>query len=341
FVLADRNLDRRFEVQKIFAGDHWFARDNILKLEPAKPEEPHYSGRLVLNPDFVELFTLGYISSPNFSATFPAQEIHTHLEWSDLVLNENILKQIEEIKNWLVFNKTLANDWKMKDKLIPGFRALFYGPPGTGKTLTATLLGKFTGLKVFRVDLSTVVSKYIGETEKNLADLFRKAEQYNWILFFDEADSLFARRTNIKDSHDMYANQQVSYLLQRSATCKCLVICATNYKANIDQAFSRRFNTCIPFLLPNEEERIRIWRSAFPAGIRFENDVDLPALIGRFEISGGNIINAVQYACLKSLARGNDKVIYIQDTLDGIEKEIAKEGKVYNSQVAVEILSSN
>src|SRR6185436_18277436 len=132
----------------------------------------------------------------------------------DLVLHPNTFKHIREIENWLLYNDTLWQ-WGIGKKLKPGYRALFHGPPGTGKTLTATLLGKYTGRPVFRIDLSRVVSKYIGETEKNLASLFDKAEHKDWILFFDEADALFGKRTEIRDAHDKYANQEVSYLLQR------------------------------------------------------------------------------------------------------------------------------
>ena len=129
----------------------------------------------------------------------------------------------------------------MRKRVKPGYRALFHGPPGTGKTLTATLLGKHTGRPVFRIDLSRVVSKYIGETEKNLSRLFDKAEHKDWILFFDEADALFGKRTEIRDAHDKYANQEVAYLLQRIESYAGLVILATNQRGNIDEAFLRRF----------------------------------------------------------------------------------------------------
>ena len=135
----------------------------------------------------------------------------------------------------------------MKKVLKPGFKALFHGLPGTGKTLTAMLIGKKTGLDIYRVDLSQMVSKYIGETEKNLAKVFDKAEHKNWILFFDEGDALFGKRTNTKDAHDRYANQQVSYLLQRIEEYDGLVILATNLKNNIDDAFLRRFQSIIHF----------------------------------------------------------------------------------------------
>ncbi len=330
FLMAGDDLDRRFEVQRIFTADHWFAKENILHLEPAHEGEPYWSGRLLLNPEFIELFTLGHVSSPPFSAAFPAQEIHTELEWDDLVLGPGVLEQIDEIKRWIEHNDTLLDDWGMRGKIRPGYRALFYGPPGTGKTLTATLLGKYTGSKVFRIDLSTVVSKYIGETEKNLANLFDRARHKRWILFFDEADALFGKRTDVKDAHDRYANQEVSYLLQRVEEFDGLVILASNFKANLDEAFVRRFNAIVPFPFPTESERVAIWRKSLPAGIPFEAGVDLPALLGRFELAGGSIVNGVQHACLAAIAHGSE-VIRLDDALKGIRREVEKEGKVFKN----------
>jgi SpoVK/Ycf46/Vps4 family AAA+-type ATPase len=220
--------------------------------------------------------------------------------------------------------------WGMRGKIKPGYRALFYGPPGTGKTLTATLLGKYTGRKVFCVDLSTVVSKYIGETEKNLANLFDKARSKQWILFFDEADALFGKRTNVKDAHDRYANQEVSYLLQRVEEFDGLVILASNFKANMDEAFLRRFNAIIRFPFPDEAERVAIWRTSLPAQAQFEDGLDLPALLGKFELAGGGIINVVQHACLATIARGS-ATLRLSDMLKGIQREMEKQGKVFRN----------
>ncbi len=330
FLLAGDDLERRFEVQRVFTADHWFARDNILHLEPSREGEPYWSGRLLLDSEYIELFTLGHASTPRFSATFPAQEITTALEWDDLVLSPDVLEQIEEMKHWIEHSQALMDAWGMRSKLRPGYRALFFGPPGTGKTLTTTLLGKYTGRKVFRIDLSTVVSKYIGETEKNLANLFDKARHKKWILLFDEADALFGKRTDVKDAHDRYANQEVSYLLQRVEEFDGLVILASNFKANMDEAFLRRFNAIVRFPFPGEAERVAIWRKSLPPGIPFEDGLDLPALLGRFELAGGNIINVVQHACIEAIARGSD-VIRLDDALKGIRREVEKEGKVFKN----------
>src|SRR5690606_39095369 len=143
---------------------------------------------------------------------FPAMRVSTQMEWADLVIKPKTAQQINDIQIWLNHNKAFLQDWEMGKRTKPGFRALFYGPSGTGKTLTATLLGKQFGKDVFRIDLSQVVSKYIGETEKNLEKVFKKAEHKDWILFFDEADALFGKRSNVQNAHDKYANQEVSYL---------------------------------------------------------------------------------------------------------------------------------
>jgi AAA+ superfamily predicted ATPase len=329
FILAGYDLDRRFDVQRLLTADHWFARDGILHVEPAKEGEPYWSGRLVLNPEFIELFTLGSVATPAFSSSFPAREITTELEWDDLILADRVKEQ----RHWIEHHDTLLTKWRMQRKLKPGYRVLFYGPPGTGKTLTATLLGKYTDRPVFRVDLSTVVSKYIGETEKNLANLFDRARNKDWILFFDEADALFGKRTGVKDAHDRYANQEVSYLLQRVEEFPGLVILASNFKANIDDAFMRRFNAIVRFPFPEEKERVAIWRVSMPDDVRFEDDVDLPALLAKFELAGGNIINVVQHACLEAIARGSE-TIHLDDALKGIQREVEKEGKVFENVLA-------
>ena len=174
--------------------------------------------------------------------------VTTDHSWDDLVLPEDIVKQVEQIKAWLR-QSSLINREGAEKKLTQGYRSLFYGPPGSGKTLTAALIGKEFNKPVYKIDLANLVSKYIGETEKNLEIIFDRAEGKEWILFFDEADALFGERTGVKDAHDRYSNQEVSYLLQRIEDYNGLVILATNMKNNIDEAFIRRFNLVIRFPL--------------------------------------------------------------------------------------------
>lgn len=330
FLLGAEDLQTRFYMQNVFSADHFFAKNKILWLEDVPTGEPAMSGRIILSTDYLELLTTGKTHRPHFNAGFPAKFIQTKLGWDDLVLNEEVKQQIRELEGWLQYQHVLMNDWNMKNRLTKGYRVLFHGPPGTGKTLTATLLGKYTNREVYRIDLSMVVSKYIGETEKNLENLFAKAEAKQWILFFDEADALFGKRTNVRDAHDKYANQEVSYLLQRVEDFDGLVILATNMKNNIDDAFIRRFNAIVKFSMPDDSERAEIWRKCFPSNIRFEEDKDIPQLVKRYELSGGNITNIVQYACLKAIEKKGE-TIYLQDVLSGIKREMHKEGKPFSN----------
>lgn len=327
FIIAGDDLEKRIEVQRVLGSEHWFAKRHILWLKSVGEGEPAMSGRLILNPEVVEELTFGTVSKPQFSIEFPAEYIETAMEWSDLVLPSGTLQQIREIDNWITHNDTLLNEWGMKKKIKPGYRALFYGPPGTGKTLTASLLGKQTGKEVFRIDLSRVVSKYIGETEKNLSRLFEKAENKNWILFFDEADALFGKRTEIHDAHDKYANQEVAYLLQRIENYNGLVILASNRRSNIDEAFARRLQVIIQFTMPKADERHKIWMKTLPPQMTFDADIDWQKIAARFELSGAGILNVVHYCAVESLANPHEPLntIWLENA---IMREFIKEGKV-------------
>ncbi|MBD2766360.1 ATP-binding protein [Hymenobacter sp. BT664] len=326
FVLAGNDLEKRLEVQQLLGSEHWFAQKHLLWLEPVREGEPRLSARLILDPEVVEQLTTGTVGKPRFSTDFPAEHIETDMEWADLVLHPGTLHHIHEIEHWIAHSNTLRMDWGMKKRIKAGYRALFYGPPGTGKTLTATLLGKHTGKEVFRIDLSRVVSKYIGETEKNLSRLFDKAENKNWILFFDEADALFGKRTGIRDAHDKYANQEVAYLLQRIEGYNGVVILASNQRANIDEAFTRRFQSIIHFPLPRPEERREIWQKAFPPQLTIADDVDWQQVAARYELTGAGILNVAHYCAIELLA-DDSRELTLQRVESGIHREFIKEGK--------------
>jgi len=330
FLLAGDDIQKRLSLQELFGAEHFFAKSRILWLEDTPAGEPVMSGKIIMAPEYVELFTTGKATRPHFNTNFPAKLVETQLQWNDLVLSDEVMQQIKELEQWLNHNSVLMRDWGMGSRFKKGYRVLFHGPPGTGKTLTSSLLGKYTGRDVYKIDLSMVVSKYIGETEKNLENLFAKAEAKNWILFFDEADALFGKRTGVRDAHDKYANQEVSYLLQRIEDFDGLVILATNMKSNIDDAFIRRFNAIIRFPLPSESDRAAIWKISFPQHTIFNNNIDVPETVKKYELTGGNINNIVQYTCLKSLARQTNE-IFLDDVLNGIKREMHKEGKPFNS----------
>jgi hypothetical protein len=326
FLLAGNDLNRRFSYHYLFDAEHVFAEHGIVNLEKFPSGEPHLSGVLTVNREIIDLVTTGKISRPSFGADFPAKRIVTEMDWDDLVLDPVTMEDVLEIKAWLAHGDTLLYELGLGKKLKPGYRSLFYGPPGAGKTLTASLLGKSFERDVYRIDLSAVISKYIGETEKNLEKIFQKAELRDWILFFDEADALFGKRTKISSSHDRFANQEVSYLLQRVEDYPGVVILASNMRANLDDAFVRRFQSIIHFPMPDARERLQLWRSAFSEKTDLAEKIDLKEIAGRFELSGGSIMNVVRYATLRSLERG-ERTITNADLQEGIRKEFQKEGK--------------
>jgi hypothetical protein len=326
FLLAGNDLSYRFRVYRLFEPDHIFSAHNIINLEQGPGGEPFYSSSILISEEYVDFFTTGNIRKPTFSMEFPARRLTTKMEWSDLVVDEFTAQQLDELRVWLKHGRTLYEEWGMDKKLKPGYKALFHGPPGTGKTLTAALLGKLYNLDVYRIDLSMVISKYIGETEKNLEKVFRKAENKNWILFFDEADALFGKRTGISDAHDKYANQEIAYLLQRLEDYPGLVILASNMRNNVDEAFTRRLQSIIYFQKPQPRERLRLWNGAFSNACQPPSGSDMERIAQQYELSGGSIINIVQFASLLALNR-NDNVVTVDDLLQGIRKEFKKEGK--------------
>jgi hypothetical protein len=326
FLLKGVDTSARLELmQNLFSPDNILMKNRVLTLEEPKDGEPEMSGRLSLSKDFLELCLFGRVWHPRFSPTFPAQLITTNMAWTDLVVSNATRQELDVLQSWLMYHDRLWADPTLQVRLKKGFRALFYGPPGTGKTLAATMLGNRFGKPVYRVDLSQVVSKYIGETEKNLSALFDKAENKGWILFFDEADALFGKRTSVNSSNDRYANQDVSFLLQRVEDYNGLVILASNFKNNLDNAFMRRFQAVIHFPIPDVTDRLRLWQQTLPISIALADDVNLQDLAQRFEITGASILNVVHIATLRALAE--NQPISKAILLDEIRKEYAKEGK--------------
>jgi hypothetical protein len=324
FLAAGDDIQARARVRRLFDEGHPFARKTILSLEHDAPGEPFFSGALMLSSEALALLTTGEQHKPDFSTSFPAKLLTTRLDWDDLVLSPEVMAEIQTLLGWIRHSQTILETWGLARAITPGYRSLFFGPPGTGKTLTATLLGKAVQADVYRIDLSMVVSKYIGETEKNLARVFDQAAHRNWILFFDEADALFGKRTSTSSSNDRYANQEVSYLLQRVEAHPGNVILATNLKGNIDEAFARRFQSLINFPMPDAEQRQSLWRGMLRE--RLAGDVDLKALAQKYELSGGAISNVVRFGAISALRQGRDQ-IQSADLVQGVIKELRKEGR--------------
>jgi DNA polymerase III delta prime subunit len=326
FLSTALNPEWQIEVLSFFNNDHIFHKEQLLNLESTENYLPKFNGVLSINHRWLHYFITGEKPKLEHSITFPAQKITTNLEWDDMVLNPTIMDQVTELKTWILHKDTLLDDWGLSKHLKPGYRALFYGPPGTGKTLTVSLLGKNLGLDVYRVDLSMIVSKYIGETEKNLSRIFDTAAHQNWILFFDEADALFGKRTEANSSNDRHANQQTAYLLQRIEDFPGFIILASNLKANMDQAFSRRFQAMINFKMPTKEERLKLWGKAFSGACTLSPEIDLNTIAEHYELAGGAIINVLRYCALAAVQRG-DTVVNKQELLIGIRRELKKENK--------------
>lgn len=311
FIIAGEDVEKRKSVVSMFQKDHWFYGRNILRLEGANEGEPFLSGQLRVSEEFLSRVMLDKEYKPDYNIGFPAKRITTALEWEDMVVDYQVASELDEICTWIESGKIIMDDWGLSRFLKAGYRSLFYGPPGTGKTLAATLLGKRNGMDVYRVDLSMIVSKYIGETEKNLARVFDLAENRNWILFFDEADALFGKRTSTNTSNDRHANQEVAYLLQRIEDFPGIIILATNLRSNIDEAFSRRFQSVIYFPMPTEELRAELWRKMLPSDWLDWLDNDAEEVINmaaRTELSGGSIANVVRRCALYIVRSGTGQL---------------------------------
>lgn len=326
FVLAGDDLRRRFEVLQLLDDQHPIIKRGLIKLDHQTRGEPFLNAAIGIGSETLQRCTHGQVQKPDYSMEFPAKHLTSPLNWSDLVLPPEVMEEIDHLRTWLQHGSALVRQWELEKVIKPGYRALFYGPPGTGKTLTASLLGASADMDVYRIDLSMVVSKYIGETEKNLAGVFDQAQDKNWILFFDEADALFGKRTQTSSSNDRHANQEVAYLLQRLEDFPGAVILASNIKANIDEAFARRFQSVIYFAMPDECERLRLWRKLLPNPALLAADVDLPYLAEKYPLAGGSLINVIRYAAVRA-SRLNREQIEQADLLQGISKEFSKEGR--------------
>jgi winged helix domain-containing protein/ATPase family protein associated with various cellular activities (AAA) len=265
-------------------------------------------------------------SNPKLSAL--AQKITPKYGWSDIVLPADRLEVLREICNAVRYRARVYEDWGFGGKLSlgKGLNVLFAGPPGTGKTMGAEVVAGELGLDLYKIDLSTVVSKYIGETEKNLARLFAEGETSNALLFFDEADALFGKRSEVRDSHDRYANLEISYLLQRMDEYEGVVILATNLRKNMDDAFARRMHFTLEFPFPGESDRQRIWSGLWPAATPRSEEIDLDLLARRYEIAGGNIRNIVLAAAFLAAADGG--TVTMAHLLRATQREYQKMGKV-------------
>lgn len=326
FLLGGRDWRGRHKAAELFSPSADFPVQKMIDIQRASEGASIFRGALTLKNTYYSQLIEGKPYFPRFSSEFPASRLSTSLTWDDLVLNPGTRSEVRDILNWLQYNAMIQEDWQLRKRIKNGYRSLFYGPSGTGKTLAATLLGRKMNKEVYRVDLSQIVSKWIGETEKNMANIFDQAEDKEWILFFDEADAIFGKRVKTSSSNDQHSNQQVAYLLQRIEDFPGVVILATNFKSNMDKAFARRFQSIINFSVPNYESRLKLWEASIPPEFPFEDGIDVNNIAKKYTVTGGMIINILQNAILSSMA---DNLNHISEDhlIEGIRKELAKEGK--------------
>lgn len=330
FLLAARDVFLRKEVAKLLLPTAKLATNNLVELETVADGLPLFSGKLLPHDELIQEILYGTVLPPKLSPKFPAQQLTTQMEWEDLILPKNTKSQLKDLENWLNYHEKLQAHSELGKRTRSGYRTLFYGPPGTGKTLTASLLGKSTNRPVFRIDLSLLVSKYIGETEKNLSGIFKRAEHKDWILFFDEADALFSKRVDTESSNDRFANQEVAYLLQRIENYNGMVILASNLKDNIDKAFMRRFQSLVYFPKPQETERKLIWEKAIPTDLPLSKEIDLKALAKHYKLTASQISNIVQCCFIEALAT-NEKKITRNNLIKNLQLEFSKEDLLFEA----------
>jgi len=257
-----------------------------------------------------------------------AKKIQPKYAWDDIILPPDRKMQLREMCGYLKHRPLVYGEWGFERKLSlgKGLSALFHGISGTGKTMAAEIMANEFQLDLYKIDLSQVVSKYIGETEKNLDKIFTEAETSNAILFFDEADALFGKRSEVKDAHDRYANIEIGYLLQKMEEYEGITILATNLRKNMDEAFVRRLRFSVEFPFPDEDDRRRIWEISFPAEAPKGKDIDFDYLARQFKIAGGNIKNIALYAAF--LAAGDGKLISMKQIIHAVKREFQKMGKL-------------
>ncbi|HKY01859.1 MAG TPA: ATP-binding protein, partial [Burkholderiales bacterium] len=263
--------------------------------------------------------------SPRLKAL--AQNIRARHKFDDLVLLPDKKELLRDIVRRVRYRRQVMDVWGFENLSSRGrgLVALFYGPSGTGKTMGAEVIAEALQIELYRVDLSGVVSKYIGETEKNLRALFDEADRADAMLFFDEADALFGKRSEVRDAHDRYANIEINYLLQRLENFSGIAILATNMRQHLDEAFLRRIHVSVEFAMPKPAERLGIWERSFPQAAPLDADADLRFLADRFEIAGGSIRNIALGAAY--LAAEAQESIGMAHLVAAAQREFTKSGK--------------
>lgn len=294
----------------------------------------HWEAACSLQPRSLEncetvLFAATRAQSGQDLATL-VRKIPAKQTWDNLVLPSQQQEQLRAICNQVKHRRLVYEEWGFEGKLSlgKGLSVLFAGPPGTGKTMAAEAIAHELQLDLYKIDLSQVVSKYIGETEKNLERIFTTAENANAILLFDEADAIFGKRSEVKDAHDRYANLEVAYLLQKMEEYEGISILTSNLRQNMDDAFTRRIRFIVEFPFPEEAARLQIWQQIFPSEMPLAHDVNLKLLAQQFKITGGSIRNIALTSAF--LAADDGQVVKINHLIKATRQEFQKMGRMIN-----------
>lgn len=301
FLVAGTNYSEYIHLHRYFNTDHPFYKESILDLADAAAGVSKFDGALSVPVAYRDLLLYNKYQPPRFSSEFPAHLLTTKLNWSDLVLMPYTQSLLDEMKNRLVHEADVRT-WetvtgKLNDHMRPGMRVLLYGASGQGKTLTTALFGKLLNRDVYRIDLSAIISKYVGETSKNLRNLFDAAERKDWIIFIDEGDALLGMRADLSSAQSNTAhssNQDVAYILQRIETFDGIIIVATNLANNIDAAFERRFEGRIMYVALSSEMQMKVWNNVWPKKLRMDAGTNLGTLLAQNSLSPASIVNVVQ-----------------------------------------------
>lgn len=322
--LAARTPAGRLAFSDLLAADAPLVHAGLVEIAPGTPS---LAGDLTVSDEFAQ-WALGRPSSlGRADASFPARPLGTVHTLDDVVLpvaqRTQLCGLVERIRDRAI----VVDQWGFggHHDSVSGLVALFHGPSGTGKSMAATAIGRAAGLPVWQVDLSHVVSKYVGETSKQLSTVFDRAAREGWLLLFDEADAVFGKRTEVSDAHDRYANQDVSYLLTRLADHPGTVILTTNLLANIDDAFQRRLHVVVEFEQPGIDERARLWASVLPQSLPLADGIDWATLARSYPLTGAQIRDAAVDAAY--VAAANGRVVTLDHLTSGIRAQYAKSGR--------------
>lgn len=303
---AGMRLDERHRLLQKLGSEHLLTQMHVVENEYRENDSDPLNSRLRVGAGYRDLLLHNKHTRPAFSPDFPASELNSSLNWDDLILEPSTLSRLEEINTWYHHHRVLEQNPELFRHFRPGYRSLFSGPSGTGKTLAATLLGKRFGLPVYRIDLSMLISKYVGETSKNLGRIFDLAENKGWILFFDEGDALFGKRTDnsqTENKNNTYANQEIAFLLQRIERFNGLVIVATNLPKNLDPAFSRRFETVVTFKTPSADFMTEVWLRFWPSHIEKPAGTMLATLLREYTLPVASVFNVLQRITLNTIGQ--------------------------------------